>query len=282
MPAYYFDMEGIKSGEKADPATDMLITIAYQKMELTTGEPLGELKILREWESSEKEIVTSFYHEFFRPEVPFTRFIPVGMGLEYEYEMLMAKAAQYNLPAITSHELYYRRPRFDMKAIIILLNDGRFNGARLDTFSAKKSDVGLIKGWYEKKDFRKIERCLRDEADGFSRLLQYLNKNKDLMGVTKKGESAFRQLPQEIPPDSKKGYTVHQKGPSREMPAAKKDTPRKSYGHAAPVSKSDGGSRKSPARVTKAKSALKAPETPTSKRLAGAASQFRKHTPSRK
>jgi len=30
--AYYFDMEGYKIGEKADPAIDKLITIQYQKM----------------------------------------------------------------------------------------------------------------------------------------------------------------------------------------------------------------------------------------------------------
>lgn len=278
MPAYYFSMEGIKSGEKADPATDKLITIQYRKMDLTTGEPLGELKILKEWESSEKEIVTTFYNEFFKPDVPFTQFIPVGMGLDYEYEMIIAKFKKYNLSTITSHDLYYRRPRFDLKPVIILLNDGRFNGARIDAFSEKKSDKGLVKGWYEKKEFRKIERSIRDDADGFLKLLQYLNKNKDLMGVTKKGESAFRQPPQATPPpDSKKGYTVHQKGPSREMPAAKKDASRKTSGDKASAAKSEShGPRKSPVPGTR--SALKAPETPTSKRLAGAVSQFRKHT----
>ena len=283
MPAYYFAMEGYKTGEKADPATDKLISIQYQKMDLTTGEPLGELTILREWESSEKEIVTSFYNEFFKPGIPFTRFIPVGMGLDYEYEMVIAKFKKYHLPPVTSYELYYRRPRFDMKAIIILLNDGRFNGARLDSFLAKKSEAGLVKGWYEKKEFKKIERSIRDEADGFFKLLQYLNRHKDLMGVTKKGESAYRQPPQVIPPDSKKGYTVHQKGPSREMPVAKKDASRKSSGNAAPAAKGEaGGPWKIPGHATKAQSALKAPETPTSKRLAGAASQFRKHTSGRK
>jgi hypothetical protein len=279
MPAYYFDMEGYKTGEKADPAVDKLISIQYQKMDLTTGEPLGELKILKEWESSEKEIVTSFYNEFFKPGIPFTQFIPVGMGLDYEYEMLNEKLKKYNLPAISSHELYYRRPRFDMRPIIILLNDGRFNGAKLDSFAPVKGDGGLVKGWYEKKEFKKIEHYIRDEAEGFLKLLQYLNRNKDLMGVSRKDGSA-RQRPEQVPalPGPKKGNAVSEKS----APNAKKGyvIPERSSSPAA--TRDTRGPKKSPAPVPKAHSALKAPETPTSKRLSGAVSQFRKHTPTTK
>ena len=138
MPAYYFAMEGYHAGEKPDPAVDTLITIQYQKIDLTSGEPLGELTILKEWESSEKSIVTTFYNQFFKPEMPVTHFIPVGMSLDYEYEMIIAKCKKYNLPAITSHQLYYQRPRFDLRPVIVLLNDGRFAGARLDSVLIEK------------------------------------------------------------------------------------------------------------------------------------------------
>jgi hypothetical protein len=310
MPAYYFDMEGYKIGEKADPAVDKLISIQYQKMDLTTGEPLGELKILKEWESSEQAIVTAFYNEFFKPGIPFTQFIPVGMGLDYEFEMLNAKLKQYNLPAISSHDLYYRRPRFDMRSIVILLNDGRFNGAKLENFAPVKGDGGLVKGWYEKKDFRKIEHYLRDEAEGFLKLLQYLNKHKDLMGVTNKGGSAFeRPVQKQAPSGSKKGYNA----PEKSAPSPKKgyvvpeksSTPSSKKGYVVPeksgpsnskkgyvvperssagpsVRKETRGPRKNAGTMAKAKSPLKAPETPTSKRLSGAVSQFRKHTPASK
>ncbi len=266
MPAYYFDMEGYKIGEKADPAVDKLITIQYQKMDLTTGEPLGELEILREWESSEKEVITSFYNEFLKPGIPFTTFIPVGMGLDYEFEMITAKLKKYNLPPISSYDLYFRRPRFDLKPIIILLNDGRFNGAKLENFIPAKSDGGLVKGWYEKKEYKKIERSIRDEAEGFLKLLQYLNKNKNLMGVTRKGESAYpRPLQAASTSDAKKGFTAPRK--SAAPPAAKKE---------AQVAK------RRPETASKGSSPLKAPATPTSKRLAGAVNQFRKHTPAKK
>jgi len=91
------------------------------------------------------------YNEFFKPGIPFTQFIPVGIGLDYEYEMFIEKLKKYNLPAMSSHDLYYRRPRFDMRSIIILLNDGRFNGAKLDSFAPVKGDGGLVKGWYRKE-----------------------------------------------------------------------------------------------------------------------------------
>jgi hypothetical protein len=77
MPAYYFAMEGYPAGEKPDPAVDTVITIQYQKIDLTSGEPLGELKILKAWESSEQSIITTFYDQFFKPNTQVTHFIPV-------------------------------------------------------------------------------------------------------------------------------------------------------------------------------------------------------------
>ena len=190
MPAYYFAMEGYHAGEKPDPADDTVITIQYQKIDLTSGEPLEKLTILKEWESSEKSIVTTFYNQFFRPEVRVTHFIPVGMNLDYAYEMIIAKCKKYNLPPITSHQLYYDRPRLDLRSFLVLLNDGRFAGARLDTFSSKKSDTGRINTWYEKKEFKPIERTLRDEAETFLKLFQYLSKYKTRLGITRKGKPA--------------------------------------------------------------------------------------------
>jgi hypothetical protein len=200
MPAYYFAMEGYNVGEKHDPAVDTLITIQYQKIDLTSGEPLGELTILKEWENSEKSIITTFYNQFFKPEMPVTHFIPVGMSLDYEYEMLISKFRKYNLPAITSHQLYYQRPRFDLRSVIVLLNDGRFTGARLDSFSPKKSDESHMKKWYENKEFKKIEHYIREETEAFLKLLQYLNKHKTRLGITKKEGPAHQKPAQTTPP----------------------------------------------------------------------------------
>ena len=55
MPLYYFDIEttGI------DPNHDKIITIQYQKLDFQSGEPAGEITILKEWEeqASEKNLI---------------------------------------------------------------------------------------------------------------------------------------------------------------------------------------------------------------------------------
>ena len=276
MPAYYFAMEGYNVGEKHDPAIDTLITIQYQKIDLTSGEPLGELTILKEWENSEKSIVTTFYNQFFKPELPVTHFIPVGMSLDYEYEMLISKFKKYNLPAITSHQLYYQRPRFDLRPVIILLNDGRFTGARLDSFSPKKFDASHMKKWYENKEFKKIEHYIREETEAFLKLLQYLNKHKTRLGITKKEGPAHQKSAQTTPPSrAEKALPSHPKSQATAMQTTKKPadtrTPTLQKSSAQITKAQPQSPRKSPARTTSAGQRLSVP-----------LNQFRKHTPTKK
>jgi hypothetical protein len=214
MPAYYFAVEGYKTGETYDPATDNLITIQYQKIDLTTGEPLGELVILKEWKSSEKEIVTSFYNQFFRPGTPVTNFIPVGQNLDYAYELLVAMFRKYDLPPVTSHELWYQRPRFDLRPIIVLLNDGRFAGASLDSFTLKQGDSRHMEKWHDKQDFDRIEHYVREETGRFLKVLQYLSKYKTRLGITRKDVPVSRRNPYKDLPAGP--------APAQEMSPAKK------------------------------------------------------------
>ncbi len=294
MPAYYFAMEGYHTGEKPDPAVDKLITIQYQKIDLTTGEPLGELTILREWESSEQAIITTFYNEFFKTGIPVTHFIPVGMSLDYEYEMIIAKCRQYNLPALTSHQLYFQRPRFDLRSIVVLLNDGRFAGARLDLFSSKKYDGSHMRKWYENKDFKKIEHFIREETEAVLKLLQYLSKYKTRLGITRKEEGGHKKpassAAREEHVHPARSLTPHSKAPLPSMQPAKKpadvrtSTPKKSpvkllkaepgtrrKGSAQLGKAESGDSKRSPGKVKSAAPRSSAPP-----------GQFRKHGPTKK
>ncbi|PKL69198.1 MAG: hypothetical protein CVV30_06370 [Methanomicrobiales archaeon HGW-Methanomicrobiales-1] len=300
MPAYYFAMEGYHTGEKPDPAVDKLITIQYQKIDLTTGEPLGELTILKEWESSEQQIITTFYNEFFRPEMPVTHFIPVGMSLDYEYEMIIAKCRQYKLPAITSHQLYFQRPRFDLRSIVVLLNDGRFAGARLDLFSSKKYDGSHMRKWYENKDFKKIEHFVREETEAVLKLLQYLSKYKTRLGITKKEEGGPRKPAPA--PSSARGEPVlpARQVPARPHPASPKSPAPSMQAAKKPADARSPAPKKSPAKLLKAEpgtqrkgsAQLGKAESGDAKRSSGKAksaaprssappSQFRKHAPTR-
>ncbi len=276
MPAYYFAMEGYHTGEKPDPAVDKLMTIQYQKIDLTTGEPLGELTILKEWESSEQSIITTFCNEFFKPGIPVTHFIPVGMSLDYEYEMIITKCKKYNLPAITSHQLYFQRPRFDLRPIVVLLNDGRFAGARLDLFSSKKYDGSHMKKWYENKDFKKIEHFIREETEAVLKLLQYLSKYKTRLGITKKEEPGHRKPAPVTPPiRTERVLPSPPKSPAAAMPTAKK-----------PVDARNPAPKKSSAQLAKVES-KSSKKSPATAKTAGPKSsvplnQFRKHTPTKK
>ncbi len=51
MAQHYLDIE--TTG--LDPEIDQIITIQYQELDRNTGEAVGELTILKAWESSEKE-----------------------------------------------------------------------------------------------------------------------------------------------------------------------------------------------------------------------------------
>lgn len=276
MPAYYFAMEGYHAGEKSDPADDTLITIQYQKIDLATGEPLEKLTILKEWESSEKSIVTMFYHQFFHPEVRVTHFIPVGVNLDYAYEMIIAKCKKYHLPLLSSHQLYYERPRLDLGPVLVLLNDGRFAGARPDTFSSKKSDAGRINKWYEKKEFKPIEHTLRDEAESFLKLFQYLSKYKTRLGIARKGKPA-REKPEQttlpVNPETVLPPHLESPVPSRETPQKQAETGTPAlHKSSAQLAKAEPRSpRKSPAQTI-------SPE----KRSPAPRNQLLKYTPTKK
>jgi hypothetical protein len=179
----------------------------------------------------------------------------VGINLDYAYEMIIAKCKKYHLPAITSHQLYYQRPRLDLRSVLVLLNDGRFAGARLDTFSSKKSDAGRINTWYEKKEFKPIEHALRDEAESFLKLYQYLSKYKTRLGITRKGKPA-REKPEQmtLPIIPEKTLPHRQESPatSREIPKKQIDTriPAPHKSSAQLVKAEPGSPRKSRAQTT--------------------------------
>lgn len=177
MAEYYFDIETYSPGESPNPETDKIITIQFQRINLRSGEPRGELKILKEWESSEKEIVTRFFNQFFREGLRIWDFIPVGFNLNFEWEFLISKFKKYLGKEFTSRDLHYKRPHLDLKPVVVLLNDGKFVGAKLDKFTNKSHDGKLVKEWYKNEQYDKIEQYIKDEAKLFLEFLQKIMKN---------------------------------------------------------------------------------------------------------
>jgi len=178
MGEYYFDIETYSPEKKPNPEKDKIITIQFQRIDLKTGNPLDSLIILKEWEpeSSEKEIVTKFYNKFFKDGMSEWDFVPVGENLNFEFEFLISKFEKYLGKKLTSRDLHYERPHLDLKHIAVLLK-GDFRGASLKNFANKPDHNKDVPIWYKNKEFDKIERYIKDEADAFLEFLQKIRRN---------------------------------------------------------------------------------------------------------
>ena len=90
---YYLDIE--TTG--LDPLRHKIITIQYMELERNTAKPVGQLKILKEWESDEKTILTKFIEESgINDSYKFT-FIPVGFNLQFEHSFFWQRCISNGL-----------------------------------------------------------------------------------------------------------------------------------------------------------------------------------------
>src|SRR3989338_1794788 len=181
MAEYYFDIETYSPGEKPNPEEDKIITIQFQRIDLRTGKPREELVILKEWESSEEQIVKEFYNRFFAENCKIWDFVPVGFNLNFEWEALISKFNKYLGLKLNSKNMHYSRPHIDLKSTTVLLNDGTFKYARLDKFTSKKSDGSVINGLYSSGKTKEIEDYIKEEADAFLDYLQKIKKHLDII-----------------------------------------------------------------------------------------------------
>ena len=160
---YYFDIE--TTGK--NPAQDKIIAIQWQKLRQSTWEPVGELNILKEWESSEKEVLEDFL-PIAHCEYPWD-FIFIGINLMFDFNFLNERAKRFGLRGLNLSYLY-DHPFLDLKHILVLINDGRF-----------KDYSKFLKGSYEEVDVPKLYRE-RKHKD----IIKYIEKEAEVFGETLK------------------------------------------------------------------------------------------------
>lgn len=145
------------------PGSAAGLTIQFQPLDRSTGRPIGDLRILEAWESSEKQVLEQFIAEcrIFDP-YPFA-FIPVGFNLMFEHNFLKARRVVHGLPEID----ILARPFIDLKAVGVLKRHGEFKGTSLDALTGKHGTGSGIAGWYAACDFSSIVEYIEQEAREF-------------------------------------------------------------------------------------------------------------------
>ena len=168
MGNYYFDIE--TTG--LDPKKDKIITIQYQELDRATGKPIGPLVILKEWESSEREILEKFIKGTkIDSTYPFD-FVPTGYNLGFEHNFLRERTAKHSLNPLD----VLSKPFIDLRAFGILMNKGEFKGSGLDKITGKETDGKLIPTWYLNKEYSRIVRYIENETQSFLQFNEWLYK----------------------------------------------------------------------------------------------------------
>ena len=153
-----------------DPLQSKIITIQYIQLERNTAMPVGQLKILKEWESDEKTILKKFISDSGVGEkYPFA-FVPVGYNMEFEHKFFWQRCMSNGLQPVD----ILNRPFLDLKTVGVIMNRGEFKGASLDKLTNKPQSGSAIPRLYHEKNYGEIERYIEKETKSFCKWLAKL------------------------------------------------------------------------------------------------------------
>lgn len=167
MTNYYFDIE--TTG--LNPEKSQIITIQFQKLDYK-GNTVGDLTILKSWESSEEEILKELVKRTTILDMnnPWG-FVPVGYNLSFESKFLNYKLNHYN---ICNNFDLLQRPHIDLFHMAIIFNQGQFKGSGLDKISGKEGDGFQVIEAHSFGDYNKIIEYIEMETKEFLKLYVHL------------------------------------------------------------------------------------------------------------
>ncbi|MFH0711753.1 MAG: ribonuclease H-like domain-containing protein [archaeon] len=166
MGNYYLDIE--TTG--LNPDVDEILTIQYQELGRNTGMPVGDLVILKAWESSEKNIIEKFLDETSFLDAYDFSFVPVGYNLSFEHNFLKRRAEIHGLPEID----ILSKPFIDLRVVGILMKGGEFKGSGLNKITGKDRDGMMVPIWFDHGDYDKIVEYIEMEAREFLKFCVWL------------------------------------------------------------------------------------------------------------
>jgi len=167
LDEHYFDIE--TTGRNLHK--DEIITIQFQRLNGFTGEPIGELEILKRWETSEKEILKTFLPNL--SGRPFD-FIAVGDNLMFEFCFLSKRMKQHNLGELGTSYLY-DTPFVNLKPVLVLINEG-FRGYTSIIPKTNPIENKEIPQLFQEGEYPQIIQYINDEAEDFIRAYQTLKR----------------------------------------------------------------------------------------------------------
>lgn len=166
MGNFYLDIETTGF----DPQKDKIITIQFMELDRNTGEKIGDITILKEWELGEKECLEQFITQTnVTDPYPFS-FISIGFNLSFEHKFLSEKSKTYGLGLID----ITNRPHIDLRHIGVIMNRGEFRGSGLDKLTGKPHSGTIIPQWYYEKKYSDIENYIKVEALEFATFNSWL------------------------------------------------------------------------------------------------------------
>ncbi|HEY3094584.1 MAG TPA: hypothetical protein VGJ42_02375 [Nitrososphaera sp.] len=178
MPDYYFDIETVpleqyrsENGASFDPQRAKIISIQFQLLDSRTGQALGDLKILKEWEqgSSEKKITEEIKRTYI--DLGIWNFIPVGNNLLFECKFMKYKLKQHcNVDGLKLGH----RPMIDLKHTMVIMNGGSFKG--YDKLLGKSGKAANMTHWYYDKNWSMIEQYVVQETKDFVKAYAVLKR----------------------------------------------------------------------------------------------------------
>lgn len=169
MPNFYLDIE--TTG--LDPKKDKIITIQFMQLDSTTSKAIGELVILKEWESSEKNIIQMFIEQSkITDSYPFS-FVSIGYNLGFEHNFFIERCKLHGLDTID----ILNRPFLDLRPFGVIMNKGQFKGSGLDKITGKPPSGHLVPQWYSEGKYEEIIKYIKIESEEFVKFSCWLYQN---------------------------------------------------------------------------------------------------------
>lgn len=173
MTEYYFDIESWDPNVtgRPDAETGRVVAVAYQP--ISFGRPRARLTILKSWDGGDEIKILKSVAQLGVLEVepdPFS-FVPVGTNLDFDLGFLIARMGLAEVRRFGLEEalrIFRDKPRIDIKTCLLLMNEGRFKGSGLDSFTSLKRGKGntVFRLW-EEQDYAALETYITKEAAGF-------------------------------------------------------------------------------------------------------------------